>query len=208
MKTKLAILGLAIFAMAPTYAEITSQPWSREFPYIQRNGNSLEYWGGLTNTWSPGFERAETKLYALPASPINGSVIISEERTLQPCFAATLPACPGHWITNHIRWRMERGEWNRIWETNVWIIPPGSNTNTPETNVTVMDPSHYTNLVASNVIQWNFAGATNVVWELEPLTSLQRSNEVLRLEIGALLDAVQLWKNKYQSERYKNHIKE
>lgn len=191
MKTKLCSLVFAALSLCASSSDWTAVEY--------------KYW---TNTLVPWLHTTQIYAYQLPAKPIDGSIIISEERTLQPCFAATLPPCPGHWITNHIRWRMERGEWNRIWETNVWVIPPGSNTNTLATNATVMDLSNYTNLVSSNFIQWNFAGATNVVFELEPLTSLQRSNEVLRLEIGALMDAVQLWKNKYQSERYKNLTRE
>lgn len=154
-------------------------------PYVTTN-YGVPY---IPYQWGPGLYLEGNKLVArtpLPSgTPVEGSELITETKELMPCFAATIPACPGHWKTNTLNWVFKGGEWCRkdlLSATNV-VAPPEISVSTNGVQAT--------NQLLSSIVL--YSTWTNV-WAPTP------DARALRLEIEALEQQVKFWKGKAVGE--------
>jgi hypothetical protein len=175
-----ALIAAGAMTMTPMPYVSTPMP-----PYVTTNyGPFFELQPG------PGLYLEGDKLVAktpLPSgTPVEGSELVTETKELVPCFAATIPACPGHWTTNTLNWVFKSGEWCRkdlLSATNV------VSTNSIQTQTTNLILSGFSISFKTNLTGWIVApsgGATNDLTD----------PRALRLEIEALEQQVKFWKGK------------
>ncbi len=136
MNTIEATIAYGAMALTP-YANTWTLPLTHPAPYI-------EFVPG------PQFKVEGDKLVfqnQLPGTPIEGSKLTTETKELVPCFAAVLPACPGHWRTNLTEWVYRSGRWAveaPVGSTNVMVstnmVLPSSTTTNLSTNVFTTTP--------------------------------------------------------------------
>lgn len=145
---------------------------------------TLPYWTPTNSYWTPKnpwVPPGSGSQLLPPGTPVEGSKLTTETKELVPCFAAVLPACPGHWRTNLTEWAYRSGRWA--------VEAPLAPSTLSSTNAVT------TNFIDSVLINWGMA-ATNVFTPIVINGGIAPNARALRLEKEALEKQVEFWKAK------------